>query len=63
MNYWQIGIVVYLILIIGSFLPVAVRLLREVELKPGGAGFDECVHFDEEIIKLLKQPVGRISKA
>ncbi|WP_027156665.1 DUF4231 domain-containing protein [Methylobacter luteus] len=60
MDAWKIGIVVYLITLIATFLPVAKAIARKVELKPGGEGFQESSHFDEKHKKLLLQHYSRI---
>lgn len=60
MDTWIIGIAVYFILLLISFLPVAKAIAKKVELKPGGASFDESTYFDEDIKKLLNQHYSRI---
>jgi len=60
MDPWQLGSAVYLILLVGSFWPVARAIAHKVELKPGGAGFDKSPHFDEETKSLLNQHYSRI---
>lgn len=60
MDTWVIGISVYLIFLIASFLPVAKALRLKVELNPGGASFDESTYFDDDAKKLLNQHYSRI---
>ena len=60
MDNWVWAIAIYLILLIGSFWPVAKAIAKKVELNPGGAGFDESPHFDEENKALLNQHYTRI---
>ncbi len=60
MDAWKIGVTVYLILLVVSFLPVAKALVRKVELQPGGASFNDSSYFDEEVKKLLNQHYSRI---
>lgn len=60
-DYWLIGIKIYLLVLLGTFIPVLIAILRKVKLKPGGTGFNESPHFDEETIQLLNQHYTRIN--
>lgn len=60
MDNWKIGSAIYLILLAITFWPVARALAQKVELNPGGAGFEESPHFDEEARSLLAQHYTRI---
>lgn len=60
MDTWIICIMFYIVSLFVSFWPVVRAAARKVELHPGGAGFDECPHFDEATKKLLNQHYSRI---
>jgi len=60
MDSWQIGSAIYLFLLVISFYPVAKAIAKKVVLNPGGASFDESVHFNEEEKILLNQHYSRI---
>ena len=60
MDAWLIGALVYLIVLLGTFYPVAQALMKKVELNPGGSSFDESTIFDDDTKKLLKQHYSRI---
>lgn len=60
MDNWKIGSVIYLTLLAVTFWPVARAIARKVVLNPGGAGFEESSHFDEESRNLLNQHYTRI---
>ena len=60
MLLWEIGIIVYLFVLIISFIPVAIAIMRKVTLKEGGAGFNENPYFHQESKDLLNQHYSRI---
>jgi hypothetical protein len=60
MNPWAIGLIIYLVLALGSFAPAALKLIKPVTLHPGGPSFDDSPHFSDAAKALLNQNVDRI---
>jgi len=59
-EYWFIGIAVYLLIALGTFVPVLKILLKPVELHPGGPAFHESPHFSEAAKLKLAQHYERL---
>lgn len=57
---WTIGIIVYLTLVVLTFIPVFIALIKKVELHPGGDSFDKSKHFSDAAKERLKQHYSRI---
>lgn len=60
MDYWKVGVSLYVLALAVTLLPVLRAILKKVELAPGGAGFNESPHFDEQYKELLEQHYSRI---
>ncbi len=60
MDPWKIGCTIYILLLVSSFWPVGRAIARKVELHPGGAGFDDSPHFNDDSKSLLNQHYSRI---
>jgi hypothetical protein len=60
LDIWKVGIVVYFVLLVVSFFPVAKALVSKIPLNPGGASFNQSIYFDKEIKELLNQHYSRI---
>lgn len=59
-DYWKVGVSLYVLALAVTLLPVLRAILKKVELAPGGAGFNESPHFDEQYKELLEQHYSRI---
>lgn len=59
-DVWNWSALIYLVIVVITFIPVLVALLKKVQLKPGGAGFDLSPHFTNENKELLEQHYSRI---
>ncbi len=58
--YWDVAIVVYLILSTLTLLPTLWAIMRKVKLNPDGDGYDKSAHFSNEEKERLKQHYSRI---
>ncbi|MDQ5823150.1 MAG: hypothetical protein M3441_02940 [Chloroflexota bacterium] len=59
-DYWLVGIVVYLLLAVGTFLPVIIAGTRGVKLHGGGHSFEDSPNFSEEAKKRLIHNYSRM---
>lgn len=59
-NPWLILTIVYVLLVVLTFLPTFRAMTKKVRLFPGGASFSDSPHFSEEAKKLLEQHYSRL---
>lgn len=57
---WNLIIWIYIIVALGTFIPVLSAILKKVKLNPGGDSFNASPHFSEENKKLLNAHYSRI---
>jgi hypothetical protein len=59
-NYWLVGMVIYLLLAIATFLPVIIASIKGVKLHPGGQSFEDSPYYSETAKKRLEQHYSRM---
>jgi len=61
MDGWVVALIAYITLAIGSFFPVAIRLMRNARLHSDGPSFDDSPRFSDASKELLRQNTTRIN--
>jgi hypothetical protein len=61
MDFWLIGLLVYIAALLWTFRPTYRALQQKVVLNPGGDSFDKSPYFSEEAKEALQQHYTRIN--
>ena len=57
---WDVAIIIYNFVAIGSLIPTILAILKKVQLNPDGYGYDKSTYFSEEGKQKLIQHYSRI---
>lgn len=60
LDKWEIAIILYIVVALVTFIPTFKALIKKIKLNPGGASFDDSLHFSIQGKTLLNQHYSRI---